>query len=349
MYLGNRVPVLVPLVGVLSIPASLFAATHSPCIPGDGLPASTSAVVAGVCSQDPSCCNVRWTLTCVERATLVARRTGVSPDLCGRDAWTMGPVPGTAQFYPRDFCMLALGDPQDPSYPADITAFQDAQCPVAARGTIRTADFDMNWGEGEPVAAIAGGGLDLQRGTVHGQAYYGDPSKYISRGVNYHQISTKFPASSFQPTISPALSADRIDFVDAAAKLRALSATIKSFTDGMSRSSPYYGANRYGSIIMTGSDRQMNVFWTEASQLANAYQITINVPVGSTAIVNVTGTNPAISSAGFVRPGLVRRTFYGISPMPRPSTSDPSHGRARSSRPMQKRICGGARSAEASS
>jgi choice-of-anchor A domain-containing protein len=273
---------------------------HSPCVAGEGLDRATSPVVAGVCNQDSGCCDQRWSLTCVERATLLARQMGVSPDLCGRDTWMMGPVPGTAQFYPRDFSIVALGDPQDQNYAADIYGTQDVEGPLAARGTIKLQSFDLNWGGRQPVAAIARAGLDLKWGTMHGQGYYGDASKNNFQGVTFDQIHTQFPTRSFEATASPAWSTDRIDFVDAATKLRALSATIDTFTAGMSRSSPNYGANTNGIITMTGSDPQMNVFWTEASQLTGAYEIRVNAPEGSIVIVNVTGTNPAIFAAGFV-------------------------------------------------
>lgn len=56
--------------------------------------------------------------------------------------------------------------------------------------------------------------------------------------------------------------------------------------------------NNYGSLTLTGSSSGTNVFYVTAEQLANANGITINVPEGSTVIINVSGTDVSIRYMG---------------------------------------------------
>jgi choice-of-anchor A domain-containing protein len=195
-----------------------------------------------------------------------------------------------------------LGDPQDLTYSGDATGLQDVQGPVAVEGTITTTGFSLNSGQGEPIAVIAGGGLKLTSGTVYGQAYYGNGSANNTfPSVTFTSTSDSFPNSTFDPSPSAQLNQGAINFVDSAIKLQKMSATIKTYTADVTSSSSKYGTNRNGTIALTGSDSELNVFLVESSQLTGAYNFNISVPQGAFVIVNITGTSPTIYGAGIVR------------------------------------------------
>ncbi|MBB5350073.1 choice-of-anchor A domain-containing protein [Haloferula luteola] len=49
-------------------------------------------------------------------------------------------------------------------------------------------------------------------------------------------------------------------------------------------------SNNYGGIVLYGSDSSLNVFDVTGSMLSSAWGITIDVPAGSTVLVNISGT-----------------------------------------------------------
>jgi choice-of-anchor A domain-containing protein len=57
--------------------------------------------------------------------------------------------------------------------------------------------------------------------------------------------------------------------------------------------------NRFGTIVLTGNNAGQNIFNVPASMLWNAFDLIINTPAGSTAIVNVTGTEARMQFMGF--------------------------------------------------
>jgi hypothetical protein len=57
--------------------------------------------------------------------------------------------------------------------------------------------------------------------------------------------------------------------------------------------------NRFGTIILTGNNAGQNVFNVPASMLWNAFDLIINTPAGSSAIVNITGTEARMQFMGF--------------------------------------------------
>ena len=82
-------------------------------------------------------------------------------DICGRYAWTQGPVSSSIpQYYPRDFNIVTLA--------GDLWNFQDVWGPVAVNGNLGSANgFELNSGSrGLPVAAFVEGSLSLTSGTI---------------------------------------------------------------------------------------------------------------------------------------------------------------------------------------
>ncbi len=158
-------------------------AAHSWCVPGgpksspsnSGDP-NTDIVVNYVCNHYPNsnCCqsNGRWSLWCAQKGAEYAKgqKLGVPDgDICGRYAWTQGPVSSSIpQYYPRDFNIVTLA--------GDLWNFQDVWGPVAVNGNLGSANgFELNSGSrGLPVAAFVEGSLSLTSGTIFGNLYYGD-------------------------------------------------------------------------------------------------------------------------------------------------------------------------------
>src|SRR5262245_50056964 len=84
-----------------------------------------------------------------------------------------------------------------------------------------------------------------------------------------------------------------IDFGAAGTALRALADSYATLSPtGMVQ-------NRFGTIVLTGNKAGENVFNVPASMLWNAFDIIINTPAGSSAIVNITGAEARMQFMGF--------------------------------------------------
>lgn len=57
---------------------------------------------------------------------------------------------------------------------------------------------------------------------------------------------------------------------------------------------------QYGGLTLTGTDPAVNVFNVSGDNVSNTYGITINVPSGSTAIINIDGSNVKMKNFGFL-------------------------------------------------
>jgi choice-of-anchor A domain-containing protein len=77
--------------------------------------------------------------------------------------------------------------------------------------------------------------------------------------------------------------------------------------------------NYYGGIVLTGTDPRLNVFSVPASDLASCTGLTINVPAGATALVNITGTTVRMANFGFQLLGGVDKEHI-IYNMPQATT-----------------------------
>jgi len=271
-------------VGSLFASAALAAEPHSYCVTGAPLviggasDANTNSVIAAVCqtnNPDDPCCTTstvspkRWDLACVQQAARYARDTLQIGDVCGRYAWAQGPVPGTGQYYPRDFNVFSLNQ---------VNGLRDTEGPVAASSTVGLNSFNLNLGDQQPVALLAGGAASLVSGTVHGKVAYA--STYSDSGVTF--VGASRPTSPTSPF--------PINFSAAGTKLLAMSAAIKAY-DAIA------ATKLNNTVTLAGSDPELNVFSLPQALLTNTTSYVFSVPAGSSVIVNVLGTSPSLSNA----------------------------------------------------
>jgi choice-of-anchor A domain-containing protein len=74
----------------------------------------------------------------------------------------------------------------------------------------------------------------------------------------------------------------------------------------LQNASAYYGAipangttvNQWGGLVLTGTSPTLNVFAVPASLLSSVWGVQINVPAGSTVLVNVSGTSATVPNVG---------------------------------------------------
>jgi choice-of-anchor A domain-containing protein len=271
------------LLSVALLPRSGLAQGYPWCSPGvaQALPPAgstdtTSKIIRFVCTQSgfERCCSQRWSASCIQRASDYATDQGYG-DVCGRNAWVMGPVGKTQVRYPRDFSLVTLGDAKTPG---DATMLTDAEGPLAVQGTVQTSGFNINWGTRGPVGVVAGT-LKLSSGTVHGSVTYSNQNN------NGSGVDCPTPVKD-----SP------INFGTASTALLAMSQALTKYTanGGTVRI-------KNGRLAFTGNDPELNVFTAYASELVNVRNYDFTVPVGAKIIINVLGNNPYIRWASFNR------------------------------------------------
>jgi len=252
--------------------------TGAPLVIGGSSDANTNNVIAAVCdaaNPDPCCTTSsvspkRWDLACVQKAARYARDNLQIGDVCGRYAWAQGPVTGTGQYYPRDFNVFSLNQ---------LNGLRDTEGPAAAGSIISLNSFNLNLGDQQPVALLAGGAVSASSGTVHGKLVY---------ATTYNDSQVTFIGAS-RPT-SPT-SPFPINFSAAGTKLVAMSAAIKAY-DAIA------ATKLNNTVTLAGTDPELNVFSMPQALLTNTTSYVYNVPVGSSVIVNVLGSNPSILNAG---------------------------------------------------
>lgn len=130
---------------------------------------------------------------------------------------------------------------------------------------------------------ITGGG-SISPGVTY-QSNYNGPN-YIS--------ATK---SSNKPASVPAAASVPVDFGAATAFFKQASQQWSQLNNN--------GTNTlaWGNRTLTGTDSKLNVFNISASDLAGIYSLAINVPAGSTVLVNVLGTSVTIPNVGYTLNG----------------------------------------------
>lgn len=166
----------------------------------------------------------------------------------------------------------------------------DAEGRVAAGGRASLTDYSVGAALGAAEAGdslVVGGVLEYTRGRVEaGHAVSGDPGPVnnvtFAPGRGYAQGAT-------------------LDFAAAGADLRARSAQLAAL--------PLNGTTRleYGGITLSGSDPRLNIFALSAADLGAAHTLTLEIPAGATALVNVRGEGGAVRGLGFALRGVERR------------------------------------------
>ena len=153
----------------------------------------------------------------------------------------------------------------------DLTLMNsDAEGRVAAGGNVTLASYQVGGGLGNSNGSrddlIGGGNVDFQNGQVaNGNLVYGGslipPGPSIPNGT----------AGQGMP----------IDFAGEFASLQSTSAALAAVAPNGTTTV------QYGAITLVGTDPTVNVFRVAGSDMSNANGLTIDVPQGSTAIVNV--------------------------------------------------------------
>jgi choice-of-anchor A domain-containing protein len=164
-----------------------------------------------------------------------------------------------------------------------VSGTPSSEGPIAAGGSVTLSSFSLNGSAQRPIGLIAGGTVSLSNGSVHGN---------VQTSADWAPPETVSITGG-----APVLGADGL-----------VSATMLSLSElsaslGSSRVTGTT-ASAWGGLTLTGSDTERNVFEVAAGDLASASNVTIDVPNGSSAIVNIRGTFGSIKNKGFNLQGI---------------------------------------------
>jgi choice-of-anchor A domain-containing protein len=190
--------------------------------------------------------------------------------------------------YPQAFNVFAFGK---------VTGLRDVGGPVAAGGGITAASFNINWSSTASAGIVSGGDLNLTNGTIYGNIWH-------SGAENVKNV-TVLPTSTCA-NCKDWFSSNPINFGSARASLQTMSQNISALASNGSTKIAY------GNITLTSINPNLNIFTLAASDLAATTSITINVPSGSTVIINVSGTNVKVANAGFTTYVSAGRTLWNL-------------------------------------
>jgi choice-of-anchor A domain-containing protein len=161
---------------------------------------------------------------------------------------------------------------------------------VAAGGNISMTDFAV--GSGLPAndtanTLVAGGSLTLSRGSVWGDAHFGDSCTTDS--------SVLFPRGT-------ASQGSPINFTTRGTELRNLSRNLADLTSNGSTT-----IEPWGGVMLRGTDPVVNVFQVSASDLSNAVLLSIDAPAGSQAVLNISGAAATLRGGHSFSGGIDQR------------------------------------------
>jgi len=152
----------------------------------------------------------------------------------------------------------------------------DVQGAAAAGGDVALSSYTIGAllpNQAGGPALVAGGNLELNvGGDVYGDAVYGGTST----------IAGSFTITGSTRRGTP------LDFADAFTALDSLSQQLNDL--GVNGAI----AAQYGNLTLTGTDPTLNVFQLPATALSGQWGITLEVPAGSFALINVAGTSVAL-------------------------------------------------------
>jgi choice-of-anchor A domain-containing protein len=172
----------------------------------------------------------------------------------------------------------------------DYSGGHDVQGKVAAGGNVSMTNFAVGTGLPDSdirYTLVAGGNLTLYRGGVWGDAWHG--------GSYTTDPSVVFPWGSLSQG-SP------IDFATRGAELRTLSTDLAALaTNGTTTIEPW------GGVMLRGMDPAVNIFQVNASDLSNAVLLSIDAPVGSLAVLNISGTTATLQGGHSFSGGIDQR------------------------------------------
>jgi len=295
---------------------------HSWCVPGAPMIAPvqgcadttmyTDQVVSYVCGQTEKCCDLSgsWDLACVQQGAQYLNSIQGSPDVCGFNAWTQGPVVVPAgqgtDVYPHDFNLFTSGD-------ATVTA-DDVQGPIAVGGTFTaTGSFYLNTLSGKPIGLVTSGTVNFSGGgeivgdifspnlkplpwasTTQTLATAGSGSVSLEDGGSYAFLNGPPPTLPFASAMvnlqnmSNALGAYVNSPLPTQYTVGTPWAPCKPCAPDMKPISTSW-FDGYSTLWIASDQPQVNVTSITSAELAKSSTINIYIPVGSTLIINVQG------------------------------------------------------------
>ncbi|MBN1205537.1 MAG: choice-of-anchor A family protein [Myxococcaceae bacterium] len=198
-------------------------------------------------------------------ATLRIQTGNVSPILSDLSVSFTIPPP------PEDCISVRLSD-YNLFLEQDYNQGLDVEGKAAVGGNANLTDFSIGWAlpaTDTSNVLVAGGDMNLNRGAVFGDAWYGG---------NYSaDVSVTFPRGS-------AAQGTPINFATRFAELRQLSSQLAALTANGTTT-----IEDWGGITLTGTAADVNVFNVDASAFNGAVLLTINAPADSLAVINIHG------------------------------------------------------------
>jgi len=170
----------------------------------------------------------------------------------------------------------------------------DVEGKVAVGGNYTSSSYSVGLvnpgNKGSKNTLVVGGDVKMSSGTVYGDVTYG--GSYSA--TNFDLKGTKTKGSV-------------IDFAQAAKDLTAKSKTWGDLAGNGSTTIQYGGA------YFKGTNKDLNVFTFDGTQFSSLNHFHIDVPTGSTILINVTGQNIATSYGGYELNGhsLADTSFTG--------------------------------------
>jgi len=211
----------------------------------------------------------------------------------------------------------------------DSQTGSDSQGRVAVGGNFTISSYDVagNYSGGNALvvggitettygqihgSVVSGGAVKLHGPTVYGNVagnttvtfdQYGTVNGNVVYGTSYNKNTTTVSGTATQGTTTLP-----VNFSTAQTQLTNLSSTCAG-----------YAANgtttiAFGGITLTGTKSGLNVFSVAASSINSANGLTINVPSGSTALVNISGGSVTFQNFGITLNGVdARHVVYNCS------------------------------------
>ena len=148
---------------------------------------------------------------------------------------------------------------------------------VAAGGNVRLNNFTVDsTGHGANSALVAGGNITANGGTINGNVAYGGAASITSATV-----------SGTQSVATP------VDFTTART-------TYQNYSTYLAALAPTGTVvSQYGGLTLTGSSSTLNVFNVSGAELASTNVFNLDVPQGSTALINIDGVTDSMQNFGF--------------------------------------------------
>lgn len=155
--------------------------------------------------------------------------------------------------------------------------------PVAIGGNATLEGLGVNTTNVDGDGLVVGGNLSYQGGqVVHGQAAVGGTVNLTNGATIVEGVRQDAP----------------IDF-DAAAL-----ALVEQSETWNAHATTGNWQNQWGALTLTGTDSELNVFRLSVADLVGVWGITINVPGGAAAVINVAGTSVTLQNANITLSGI---------------------------------------------